>query len=522
MSHRRFDVDRAAHKGTCEWILVHKSYKSWLNKPHGLLWIKGNPGAGKSTVMAYLYRAYEKLKAKTNGIVISHFFHARGSSLQHTKIGMFRCLLHQLYKSSAAVRPAIRSAFEDYNDNLYVTQLQDLFTDAISQVSKLRRISIFIDALDKAGADVARELAEYLHELDHRLATEGRTAKICISCREYPVVVRNVRYDVWVNRENHKDIDSYTKYRLLSSTAIQMLNTLTQNDCEIFQRDIVQRASGIFQWASLAVGIVIHRSSGEGDSFASIQKRLSEVPPGLDELYKYILENLIDRQNRSETLLFMQLVAFAEKPLSVKELLYGMASDNELDFGTHEVVTHRKDPATAYRQMIAFINSRSGALIEVTIRDDPWNSLDSEVPFKEPRKTEFVSKIRTDFELLHKKPTKSGPIEIEIETKKTLTGIEAGKQIIQFIHESVRGYLLDHGLRFLHGTSSNDTTKTIIGNSHKRLFTLCIRYLSNPEIIIHANAQGPRTMNRRYLKRDSDKDSVTEKLFPFISFASRR
>jgi hypothetical protein len=195
MFDRRHEADRA-HKGTCEWILVHRSYKTWLHEPHGLLWIKGNPGAGKSTVMAYLFQTYDELKAKTNGIVISFFFHARGSSLQQTKVGMFRCLLHQLHKSSSTVRPSIQSALEESNDNLHGPQLEKLFTEVILQAAKIRRITVFIDALDEAGADVARELAYYFHELDHRLGTEGRTAKICTSCREYPVVARNVRYDI--------------------------------------------------------------------------------------------------------------------------------------------------------------------------------------------------------------------------------------------------------------------------------------------------------------------------------------
>jgi len=239
MSYRRLEADRA-HKGTCAWILDHRTYKTWLNETHGLLWIKGNPGAGKSTVMAYLFRKYLESQVQTNDIVLSFFFHARGSSLQQTKVGMFRCLLHQIYKSSASIRPAIRSAFDDSDNNLHVTELQKLFTEAILQASKSRRLTIFIDALDEAGTHVAQELADYFHELDHLLATESRTAKICISCREYPVVARNVRYGIWVNRENQKDIELYAKDRLLSSTANQMRNTLSKRHCEILQRDIVQ------------------------------------------------------------------------------------------------------------------------------------------------------------------------------------------------------------------------------------------------------------------------------------------
>jgi ABC-type molybdenum transport system ATPase subunit/photorepair protein PhrA len=140
MVSRRLEAARVAHKGTCTWILTHQSYNNWLSEPHGLLWIKGNPGAGKSTVMAYLYRTYQTMQVQTDDVVMSFSFHARGSLLQQSKIGMFRTLLYQLYKSSAMVRPSILSAFEDsietFGDvgldwNWYIAQLEELFTNAI-------------------------------------------------------------------------------------------------------------------------------------------------------------------------------------------------------------------------------------------------------------------------------------------------------------------------------------------------------------------------------------------------------
>lgn len=63
----------------------------------GLLWIKGKPGSGKSTLVKYAKDALPPIYGKET-LVFSFFFHGRGRELQKTPIGLFQCLLHQLLK----------------------------------------------------------------------------------------------------------------------------------------------------------------------------------------------------------------------------------------------------------------------------------------------------------------------------------------------------------------------------------------------------------------------------------------
>lgn len=60
MTQRRKSANRAS-PGTCSWIQSHELYEKWLELQCGLLWIKGNPGSGKSTIMAFLFE--EMIKA---------------------------------------------------------------------------------------------------------------------------------------------------------------------------------------------------------------------------------------------------------------------------------------------------------------------------------------------------------------------------------------------------------------------------------------------------------------------------
>src|SRR5437762_14026849 len=110
MHHRRHDT-RPAYENTCTWILKHMSYCKWVSEGW-LLWIKGKPGAGKTTLMEFLLRDSEQASYK--GLVnIAFFLHGRGTSLQKTPLGLFRSLLHQLFTQVPSVSEDFRSTFEE-------------------------------------------------------------------------------------------------------------------------------------------------------------------------------------------------------------------------------------------------------------------------------------------------------------------------------------------------------------------------------------------------------------------------
>ncbi|KAL2389463.1 hypothetical protein RJ035_002204 [Blastomyces gilchristii] len=109
---------------------------------HGFLWIKGKPGAGKSTLMKFIVKQAMKIQNRT---VIFFFFHARGAALEKTVVG-------------------IMDNFE-WNDEL----LKDLFRDAVSR--GMLSVIYFIDALDECDESGAREIVKFfIHHLSVKSA----------------------------------------------------------------------------------------------------------------------------------------------------------------------------------------------------------------------------------------------------------------------------------------------------------------------------------------------------------------
>jgi hypothetical protein len=97
MEARQYEIDLATET-TCDWLLQHSTFRRWTLLNRGLLWIKGNPGTGKSTIMKY---ALQKMSTdepviQSKLVILSFFFHGRGSTLQHTPLGFYRSILHQI------------------------------------------------------------------------------------------------------------------------------------------------------------------------------------------------------------------------------------------------------------------------------------------------------------------------------------------------------------------------------------------------------------------------------------------
>ena len=94
MRSRQYDIEQPSGN-TCTWLLQHPRYQFW-QREGGLLWISGKPGAGKSTLMEFARRTEADIVENSGTLIISFYFHGRGTDLQKSTVGLMRSLLHEL------------------------------------------------------------------------------------------------------------------------------------------------------------------------------------------------------------------------------------------------------------------------------------------------------------------------------------------------------------------------------------------------------------------------------------------
>jgi hypothetical protein len=198
MDSRSNDIDTAA-KGTCEWLLLHETYKSWATCDRGLLWIRGKPGSGKSTLLRYtLDNVMVASNIGDGALVLSFFFHARGAELQRTPLGLFRSVLHQLLSRVPNVLSSLVATFQERHKNMgepgekwqwHPHELQRFFESSLPKVLENRSVWLFVDALDECGEEDAVRLAKKFRSLLESFpSAASERLHICFSCRHYPIL----------------------------------------------------------------------------------------------------------------------------------------------------------------------------------------------------------------------------------------------------------------------------------------------------------------------------------------------
>jgi ankyrin repeat protein len=328
----------SANDDTCGWLLENKNYARWVQSDVGLLWIQGKGGAGKSTLMKYIYEKIQMPTDDAPGLRLSFFFHGRGEDLQRTRLGMFKSLLLQLYKGDPISRTKIKKEFDKNSEDGIVDvkwewsekKLEGLFSNLICQIAESKKVTIFVDALDEAEEVVANDLAVYLTNLYEKVQQDSGTVKICFSSRHYPIVSAKVadNQKVIVEHENEHGIRFFVhrefEQRLQDDGPIKSKKVSLE-----LESDIAAKANGVFQWVCLVLQIIF-KADREAESLGSIKKILNSLPKDLNEMYRYILRGLISQEQQTGALKLFRWVCFAARQLSIEEVRDAMAVDDSL------------------------------------------------------------------------------------------------------------------------------------------------------------------------------------------------
>ncbi|KAH6899935.1 hypothetical protein B0T10DRAFT_469156 [Thelonectria olida] len=421
MYQRQRNIQRALDD-TCDWLYETPEYASWINRSRasdhqGLLWVKGKPGTGKSTLMKDALRRAETKLAASQTTTAGFFFNARGTEqLEKTPIGLYRSILHQVLQQDVLALSYLIPVFNKKKILQEVVtwhqeELQDILTHVFATTHS-RPAVVFLDAMDECNDDEVRDLVRFFRDLTRKATKAGASLSICFSSRHYPHISIDDCPEVVVEHHNQQDIIRYIRSQ---SEDLKMLRELGE--------EIVDRSSGVFLWVVLTM--VVLKKRGRGKSLKWMRQKLQESPPELETLFRTLV-NHTDAHEAERARILIQMILFASRPLTLSEISL------VLGFARHQYKTISE-----------------------------WNDSVEYLPTPEIGHEMIID-------------TSRGLLEVTMAS----LGLPVEDRTYQFIHETVRTfYLSGQGLNLL----QFDSTRLAAGHSHMMLATACVNLLQLAE-----------------------------------------
>ncbi|KAJ4175645.1 hypothetical protein NW767_015718, partial [Fusarium falciforme] len=294
-------------------------------------------------------------------LLLSFFFHGRGSELQKTPLGLFRSLFHQLLRQVPEALTDLVATFQQRCESIgkpgkqwqwHPRELQRFLESSLRKALEARTVWLFVDALDECGEENAVNLAEYFKSLLPRLTSSGlKQSRICFTCRHYPILDLDGVFEVCVEKENRKDISTFVQDKL-SSIRGPTSSTI---------RDLVtNRANGVFMWAWLMVKQVLDLER-KGAGLKKIEAEIRSVPQELDTLYRKLI-----RAMSPDSLKLMQWICFATRPLSLDELRWALVIEADCPHQSLYECQSAGDYTSDDERMQRRVQTLSRGLAEVT------------------------------------------------------------------------------------------------------------------------------------------------------------
>ena len=354
---RRQEEVKDAHQETFQWIFDQSgeevrpwsNFVDWLEGGSGIYWINGKPGSGKSTLMSYICQdertkhSLSQWAAKRNLSILTFFFWAAGTELQHSTTGLLRSLIYQLLEKNPTLFDSsiLGGATQDLRTSPEQSlkaigawtdrRLLKLFWKLIETFTETKCACVFIDGLDELRGD-----PDPLIEIIFRVAQRANV-KCCISSRpEKPFQVFGKTDMLRLQDLTRSDIQAYVQSKLENVPRIETLSREDDPWKQELIKAIVSKADGVFLWVELAVKSQI-LGIKYNDSRETLSLRLASLPGEIEGLYEAMLKR-VDPLHHKEAARYLQLTILSRKSgslyfptvLNISIVMYGLKDDGRL------------------------------------------------------------------------------------------------------------------------------------------------------------------------------------------------
>ncbi|KAI9770372.1 MAG: hypothetical protein M1839_003214 [Geoglossum umbratile] len=299
------------------WILNNPEFQRWRNDQQSqLLWIKGNPGKGKTMLLCGIVNELEESIART--ALLSYFFCQATDSRINNATAVLRGLMYLLFIQQPSLVSYIRKKHDHTGKTLFEdtnawVALSEIFTNILKDPS-LNSTYLIVDALDECVKDLPKLLNFIIH------SSVSFRVKWIVSSRNWPYIeerLKNAGQNLSLEL-NAESVSTAVKF-FIQHKVLQLAERKSYNDRtrEAVLSHLYLHANDTFLWVALVC------QNLEETPLRNTLAKLNTYPPGLNSFYERMMQqirNLDDADDADLCKRILALIAIVYQPITLKEL----------------------------------------------------------------------------------------------------------------------------------------------------------------------------------------------------------
>ena len=299
------------------WILENTDFQQWRSAQQSrMLWIKGDPGKGKTMLLCGIIN--ELIKSTTHIANVSFFFCQATDACINNATAVLRGLMYLIVDQQPSLISHIRKKHDHAKKNLFEdanawVALCEIFTNILRD-SSLNNTYLIIDALDECVTD----LPKLLDFIAQKSFVSPRV-KWIVSSRNWPDIEERlertghkVRLCLELNAESISTaVSTYIQYKVLQLAQQKKYDDKTR---DTVLDHLFSNANNTFLWVAL-----VCQNLEKIPRWKTLVK-LNAFPPGLDSLYRRMVEQIRNSDNADLCKHILASIAIVYRPITLKEL----------------------------------------------------------------------------------------------------------------------------------------------------------------------------------------------------------
>ncbi|KAI1734075.1 WD40-repeat-containing domain protein [Xylaria scruposa] len=304
-----------------------EAFAKWLNYDlPRVLWIKGEPGKGKTMLAISIV---EELQRR-NQFNVAHFFCKSSEDKRNSAVNIIEGILRQIYSWQPELLSHFDSCAKDLggmtNSDWKFSTLWNVLDNTIED-PKFQPSYFIVDGIDECDDTSVSRFLKRLRRMNFQLEheTSPRTkVQWLITSRDEGIISREFgefqpeKALIISLEDNSEEVQKSVEQYISDRVRKLALKEGYDRDLQATVEDYLRKhANGTFLW----VAIVCEELKGQPADV--VEEAIRRFPSGLTKLYKRILGQVLNNEDRSHALSaerILQTMAVTFEPLTLREL----------------------------------------------------------------------------------------------------------------------------------------------------------------------------------------------------------